>query len=565
METIANICKGTENLGNNQTDLKLNAFEVGENLVAFLVPHFANFVITNYTITEDEVALTLKSKSTCTCCDRCHIETHHTRGWQKRKVTMPPLGGKRFTLILYMRKFHCKADGHFFTEQQPDWLNKYARFSIDCTRLMNQVHLQMSSVSASRILSDMGIHCCPNTCINHLKNIKLAPDRTATNIGIDDFAKRKGHSYGSAIVNHDTGQVLELIDSRDSEKVAEVLSLYHHVSTITRDRGKCYIKAIKKALPAATVVADKFHIMENLTKALFPQVQSRFLHERKRLLDKSKIGPKPPVLDQSWVLQGIYASLDSMSKDVEKAKTLAKRKLCLQMHVKQELSIKDIHDKTGYSSCEIKKLLDATYESFLNPSQLWVYKNVKYISDRILEKKTLEYSGVVKGVHGSGKKYAMKMLLSILREKWKNEYGEYKERMRKFLSKESIRMEEHDLWNAIVHFNSRPKTESVKIFMQQKNMYDLKYFVSTFQGILSGENKMGLYKWINMAIGCGEDGIEKFAMGLLDDYQAIKNSITSKWNNGILEGTVCKIKTAKRIMAGRASITLLEKKVALKL
>ena len=565
METIANICKGTENLGNNQTDLKLNAFEVGENLVAFLIPHFANFVITNYTITEDEVALTLKSKSTCTCCDRCHIETHHTRGWQKRKVTMPPLGGKRFTLILYMRKFHCKADGHFFTEQQPDWLNKYARFSIDCTRLMNQVHLQMSSVSASRILSDMGIYCCPNTCINHLKNIKLAPDRTATNIGIDDFAKRKGYSYGSAIVNHDTGQVLELIDSRDSEKVAEVLSLYHHVSTITRDRGKCYIKAIKKALPAATVVADKFHIMENLTKALFPQVQSRFLHERKRLLDKSKIGPKPPVLDQSWVLQGIYASLDSMSKDVEKAKTLAKRKLCLQMHVKQELSIKDIHDKTGYSSCEIKKLLDATYESFLNPSQLWVYKNVKYISDRILEKKTLEYSGVAKGVHGSEKKYAMKMLLSILREKWKNEYGEYKERMRKFLSKESIRMEEHDLWNAIVHFNSRPKTESVKIFMQQKNMYDLKYFVSTFQGILSGENKMGLYKWINMAIGCGEDVIEKFAMGLLDDYQAIKNSITSKWNNGILEGTVCKIKTVKRIMAGRASITLLEKKVALKL
>lgn len=565
METIANICKGTENLGNNQTDLKLNAFEVGENLVAFLIPHFANFVITNYTITEDEVALTLKSKSTCTCCDRCHIETHHTRGWQKRKVTMPPLGGKRFTLILYMRKFHCKADGHFFTEQQPDWLNKYARFSIDCTRLMNQVHLQMSSVSASRILSDMGIHCCSNTCINHLKNIKLAPDRTATNIGIDDFAKRKGYSYGSAIVNHDTGQVLELIDSRDSEKVAEVLSLYHHVSTITRDRGKCYIKAIKKALPAATVVADKFHIMENLTKALFPQVQSRFLHERKRLLGKSKIGPKPPVLDQSWVLQGIYASLDSMSKDVEKAKTLAKRKLCLQMHVKQELSIKDIHDKTGYSSCEIKKLLDATYESFLNPSQLWVYKNVKYISDRILEKKTLEYSGVAKGVHGSEKKYAMKMLLSILREKWKNEYGEYKERMRKFLSKESIRMEEHDLWNAIVHFNSRPKTESVKIFMQQKNMYDLKYFVSTFQGILSGENKMGLYKWINMAIGCGEDGIEKFAMGLLDDYQAIKNSITSKWNNGILEGTVCKIKTVKRIMAGRASITLLEKKVALKL
>lgn len=37
METIANICKGTENLGNNQTDLKLNAFEVGEKPHCF--PH----------------------------------------------------------------------------------------------------------------------------------------------------------------------------------------------------------------------------------------------------------------------------------------------------------------------------------------------------------------------------------------------------------------------------------------------------------------------------------------------------------------------------------------------
>ena len=95
-------------------------------------------------------------------------------------------------------------------------------------------------------------------------------------------------------------------------------------------------------------------------------------------------------------------------------------------------------------------------------------------------------------------------------------------------------MEEHDLWNTIVHFNSRPKTESVKIFMQQKNMYDLKYFVSTFQGILSGENKMGLYKWINMAIGCGVDGIEKFAMGLLLTSSLKKHTFYNLLINNIL-------------------------------
>ena len=100
------------------------------------------------------------------------------------------------------------------------------------------------------------------------------------------------------------------------------------------------------------------------------------------------------------------------------------------------------------------------------------------------------------------------------------------------------------------------------MFFSDSRIGDLSYYVSTFQGILSGESKMNLYQWINMAIGCGEEEIEKFAKGLTEDYQTIKNSINSKWNNGVLEGSVCKIKTAKRIMGGRAGIPLLELKVS---
>ena len=565
MRTIASNCKVANKSGKKQAFFKLNASSVGDDFLSVIIPHISNFIITNKTVTEDKVVLTLKSKSVSARCNRCNMKTHHTRGWQKRVVTMPPLGGKGFVLVLYMRKFHCNADGCFFTEQQPDWLVKYARFSNDCTTIMNRLHLKMSSVSASKMLTQMGIRCCPNTCINHLKKIKLTPDRTATDIGIDDFAKRKGHSYGSVIVNHDTGQIIELIDSRDSEEVAKVLEHYCNASTITRDRGKCFDKAIRKALPSATVVTDKFHVMENLTKAAFPQVQRHFLCERKRLLDRKEVGPKPPTMNTSWILQGIYASLESMSKDAERGKVLAKRRLCLQLYVRQGLTLREVHERTGYKIREIKRLLNATYESLLSPSQQWVYKKARYLSDRIAKEKSLEYSVVTRGIRGSEAKYAIKMLLPLLRERWNKECKEYKEKRKEFLSKETVRKEERDLWNTIVHFNSKPTKEAVKIFMRQSGIYNLKYTISTFQGILSGENKMGLYQWINMAVGCGVDGVEKFARGLLDDYQAIKNSITSKWNNGILEGFVCKIKTAKRIMGGRASIPLLERKVVLRI
>ena len=138
------------------------------------------------------------------------------------------------------------------------WLNKYARFSVRCIELMNLLHIHMSSVSTPKVMRKMGITCCPNTCINHLKKIQRLPDRTARNIGIDDFAKRKRHTYGSVIVDHDTGEILELIDSRDSSIVANVLKQYKKVNTITRDRGRCFIKAIKQGAPSAHAITDKF-------------------------------------------------------------------------------------------------------------------------------------------------------------------------------------------------------------------------------------------------------------------------------------------------------------------
>jgi len=40
-------------------------------------------------------------------------------------------------------------------------------------------------------MKKMGITCCPNTCINHLKKAQRLPGRTARNIGIDDFDKKR--------------------------------------------------------------------------------------------------------------------------------------------------------------------------------------------------------------------------------------------------------------------------------------------------------------------------------------------------------------------------------------
>lgn len=562
METIANKCNIIKNVENSQTNSEINASVVGENILKAAFPQITGFIIEDYTISPLEVRLVLRSTASHAFCDRCGRLTFHTRGWQKRTVTMRPLVNKRFVLVLYMRRFFCKAEKHIFVEQQYSWLNKYARYSICCIELMNRLHLRMSSVSTSSILRKMGITCCPNTCINHLIKTRRSPARTAVNIGIDDFAKRKGHSYGSVIVDHDTNKILELIDSRDSKAVAKVLRQYHDVKSITRDRGNCFINAIRQGAPSATVITDKFHVVENLTGAVFPQLQRWFLQVRKKLLSKGMIGPKSPQIDKSWLYSNIYSVMDVMCKDVRRNRKMEDWRLFMHLYARQELSLKEIHEKTGFSGAKMGKLRDTSYESLLNGEQRWVYDNMEAVTRRILCKKSLDYTVIVKGLHSTSKKGCLKKLLFLLRGRLQKKMAEYKNEYNEFLQKNTIKKEESDLWNSIVHFNYHPKTLSVKMFLSDSRVGNLSYYMSTFQGIMSGESKMNLYQWINMAIGCGEEEIEKFAKGLTKDYQAIKNSIDSKWNNGVLEGSVCKIKTVKRIMGGRASIPLLELKVS---
>lgn len=562
MDAIANKCKVIKDVGNSQKNSVLNASVVGENVLKAAFPQIIGFTIEDYKISSSEVRLVLRSTASHAVCDRCGQTTFHTRGWQKRTVLMPPLVNKAFVLVLYMHRFFCKSEKHIFTEQQSDWLKKYARFSIDCEKLMNSLHLHMSSVSTSSILRKIGITCCPNTCINHLMNTRKPIDRTAVNIGIDDFAKRKGHSYGSVIVDHDTNKILELVDSRDSKVVAKVLEQYHNIKSVSRDRGKCFIKAIKQGTPSATVITDKFHVVKDLTSAVFPQVQRWFLQVRKKLLSKGMIGPRSPQIDKSWLYSNIYSTMDAMCKDVRISKKMADWRFFMHLYTRQGMSLNEIHEKTGFSGTKMRKLKDTPYENLLNEEQRWVYNNIEAVTKQVLCSNSLDYSVVVKGLHFTSKKGCLKKLLFLLRKKMQKEMAEYENEYKKFLQKDTIKKEERDLWNSIVHFQYHPKTLSVKMFFSDNRIANLSYYVSTFQGILSGESKMNLYQWINMAIGCGEEEIEKFAKGLTKEYQAIKNSINSRWNNGVLEGSVCKIKTAKRIMGGRASIPLLELKVS---
>src|SRR5690606_1268804 len=95
-------------------------------------------------------------------------------------------------------------------------------------------------------------------------------------IGIDDWAKRKGMEYGTIIVDANTGRPIDLLDSRASQDVVDWLSNHKDIKFVTRDRATAYAGAVTKAVPEAKQIADKFHLVKNLSDAIQEEIRQEY-------------------------------------------------------------------------------------------------------------------------------------------------------------------------------------------------------------------------------------------------------------------------------------------------
>lgn len=71
--------------------------------------------------------------------------------------------------------------------------------------------------------------------------------------------------------------------------------------------------------------------------------------------------------------------------------------------------------------------------------------------------------------------------------------------------------------------------------------------------------------WLRQQLTSRKKHFYYYAFRLRSDIQAIKNSLTLPYSNGLLEGQINRLKTIKRITYGRASLSLLEKRILYKL
>lgn len=129
-----------------------------------------------------------------------------------------------------------------------------------CAHICRAMNLQISGDSVIRLLT---------------KRYRLQPvSECGSVIGVDDFAFKKRHTYGTIIVDQATHRSVAILDGRDGMSLKEWLKNNQHIKTVTRDRANAYSSAIQEILPDAMQIADRFHLHQNLLEAIRNTVNS---------------------------------------------------------------------------------------------------------------------------------------------------------------------------------------------------------------------------------------------------------------------------------------------------
>lgn len=174
------------------------------------------------------------------------------------------------------RKFKCgnnPCHRKVFSEQTPEIL-RYSRRTKRAANILETFAIELTGRLGSIISKQLHITVSSSTITRIANGHQLMRITQPKILGVDNWAYRKGVSYGTILIDMETSRPIDLLPSRDGQVLKDWLLKYNDVKIITRDRASSYAAAIIEACPNAIQIADRFHLLMNLSDALHAYFKS---------------------------------------------------------------------------------------------------------------------------------------------------------------------------------------------------------------------------------------------------------------------------------------------------
>lgn len=248
-------------------------------------------------LNEREIVITVQSTREWAICPRCGSETRefHSYGRVLRLRHLPILGRPVF-IELRPKRFRCPKCDDQLTTQQLGWYDERSPHTkaYDQWLLRQLIGSTISDVARKEVASYDEVFGALQRLI--AGTVNWANFKRLEILGLDEIALKKGHRdfvvLGATLQDDGQLRLLGVLPDRRLETVEQFLltipkRLRATVREVCTDMYEGYTSAVKKVLPQAQLVVDRFHVAKAYRDCA-DQLRKEVLRELKAALSEDE-------------------------------------------------------------------------------------------------------------------------------------------------------------------------------------------------------------------------------------------------------------------------------------